>query len=76
MENIWNKELGLAMGFTGESLSQVVSSTQELDKLQPPFTVWTKDRVYFPVVYSSTSRWVESVPRNPCQEEVENFLEW
>lgn len=76
MENIWSKELRLAMDFAGEGDSRVVASTQNLEKLQPPFTVWTQDRVYFPVVYSSTSCWVESVPRNPCLEEVENFLEW
>ena len=30
-----------------------------------PFTVWTKDFVYFPVVYDG-AEWVGSVPRNPC----------
>ena len=29
-----------------------------------PFTLWTKDRVYFPVQYDG-SEWCESVPRNP-----------
>ena len=31
------------------------------------FTLWTKNRVYFPVVYDG-SEWAESVPRNPCAE--------
>lgn len=30
-----------------------------------PFTAWTKDFVYFPVVYDG-AEWVGSVPRNPC----------
>jgi hypothetical protein len=29
-----------------------------------PFTIWTKERVYFPVVYDG-SEWVGSVSRNP-----------
>ena len=32
-----------------------------------PFTLWTHTRVYFPAVYDG-SEWVESVPRNPCNE--------
>jgi len=31
------------------------------------FTLWTKNRVYFPVVYDG-SEWASSVPRNPCNE--------
>ena len=31
------------------------------------FTVWTKDRVYFPTSYDG-AEWVESVPRDPCGE--------
>ncbi len=30
-----------------------------------PFTLWTKNWVYFPVMYDG-SEWVECVPRNPC----------
>lgn len=32
-----------------------------------PFTVWTEKRVYFPVCYDG-SEWVDSVPRDPCDE--------
>lgn len=32
-----------------------------------PFTAWTAKRVYFPAVYDG-SEWVESVPRDPCDE--------
>lgn len=32
-----------------------------------PFTLWTEERVYFPVVYDG-AEWVASVPRNPCDE--------
>ncbi len=30
-----------------------------------PFTAWSKDRVFFPLVYDG-AEWVGSVPRNPC----------
>lgn len=32
-----------------------------------PFTAWSKTRVYFPVCYDG-SEWVDSVPRNPCDD--------
>lgn len=32
-----------------------------------PFTLWTKRRVYFPVVYDG-AEWVCSAPRDPCDE--------
>ena len=32
-----------------------------------PFTAWTEDRVYFPAVYDG-AEWVNSAPRNPCDE--------
>lgn len=34
-----------------------------------PFTMWTTNRVYFPIVYDG-SEWVGSAPRNPCEEAV------
>lgn len=36
-----------------------------------PFTAWSDSRVYFPVVYDG-SEWVESAPRNPCDEVMEH----
>ena len=36
-----------------------------------PFTLWTATRVYFPARYDS-SQWVESVPRNPCDQATEH----
>ena len=32
-----------------------------------PFTLWTKERVYFPAVHDGAER-VASVPRNPCDK--------
>lgn len=32
-----------------------------------PFTLWTKDRVFFPTTYDG-AEWVGSVPRHPCEE--------
>ena len=31
------------------------------------FTLWTKNRVYFPVIYNG-AQWVGSVARHPCDE--------
>lgn len=36
-----------------------------------PFTLWTANRVYFPVVYDG-AEWVGSVPRDPCDEATEH----
>ena len=36
------------------------------------FILWTKSRVYFPIVYDG-SEWVESVPRNPRDEVPDYF---
>lgn len=33
----------------------------------PEFTLWTKNRVYFPVCYDG-AEWAASVQRNPCDE--------
>ncbi len=35
------------------------------DSLSEPFTLWTHNRVYFPVAYDKY-QWVKSVPRDPC----------
>ena len=37
-----------------------------------PFTLWTKKRVYFPVVYDG-AEWVDSVPRDPCEEKTRHI---
>ena len=36
-----------------------------------PFTAWSENYVYFPVVYDG-AEWVERVPRNPCNEATEH----
>ena len=36
-----------------------------------PFTAWSENRVFFPVCYDG-SEWVDSVPRNPCDEKTEH----
>jgi hypothetical protein len=38
-----------------------------LESKGKPFTLWTKERVYFPAIYNE-AEWVASVPRNPCDE--------
>lgn len=37
-----------------------------------PFTLWTANRVYFPVVYDG-EEWVGSAPRNPSSEAASHF---
>lgn len=37
-----------------------------------PFTLWTTERVYFPVCYDG-AEWAGSVPRNPCEEVSRHF---
>lgn len=40
-----------------------------------PFTVWTEDWVYFPVVYDGAES-VGSAPRNPCDVATEHVGGW
>ena len=37
-----------------------------------PFTAWSYDYVYFPVVYDG-AEWVGRAPRNPCPEATEHM---
>ena len=37
-----------------------------------PFTLWTSNRVYFPVCYDG-AEWVDSVPRFPCEEKTNHI---
>jgi hypothetical protein len=79
MKVTWRKLLKNRMLSLGESWEDVVSTTltdEQADKEfsddyggkeGDPFTVWTRERVYFPGIYDG-AEWVASVPRNPCDE--------
>jgi hypothetical protein len=72
----WKHILTEAMIGNGETLADIVSNTMtdaEMDvefddgygnAAGIPFTVWTANNVYFPVVYDG-AEWVGSVSRNP-----------
>ena len=76
MRTCWKEQIEYEMGVSGETWEDVVSKTiteEELlvefdnsygSKEGIPFTLWTKNRVYFPCVYDG-SAWVYSVSRNP-----------
>jgi len=78
----WRKELTDAMEAHKESWGDVISQTEFNPDRKfyagygsaegEAFTLWTNKRVYFPVVYDG-SEWVESVPRNPCNEITDHF---
>lgn len=67
------------MATQGETRKDIISYTLTEEELDipfddgyggtegKPFTLWTKNRVYFPVQYDG-AEWVDSVPRNPCDE--------
>ena len=40
-----------------------------------PFTAWSEDWVYFPVVYDGLE-WVGTVPRNPCNKKTAHMGNW
>jgi hypothetical protein len=75
MEN-WETLLGEALKRHGESFADIESNTLTEEEMVKkfdagyggiegaPFTVWTKNYVYFPVCYDG-SEWVGSVSRNP-----------
>jgi len=81
--NTWRELITVEMEERGEAWGDVVGvacSEGELDRQfdsgyggseGAPFTLWTMDRVYFPAVYDGLE-WVASVPRNPCDEEMEH----
>lgn len=72
----WKEQILKGMNVVGETFQDVVSCTltdEELlkkfdDDYGPKeglaFTLWTSNRVYFPVVYDG-AEWVESVSRDP-----------
>jgi hypothetical protein len=72
----WQELITEAMEAVQETWADVVSTTlSDDDKVKAfnsgyggsegvPFTLWTTNRVYFPVVYDG-SEWVASVSRNP-----------
>lgn len=72
----WKKSIQIEMESNGDSFANVVSSTLSEEELNhnfdagygleegKPFTLWTNDYVYFPVMYDG-SEWCGSVPRNP-----------
>jgi hypothetical protein len=78
-QTTWQLELEKAMTKAGESGKEIVGCTltqQELDVKFPvdygaphgkSFTLWTANRVYFPVAVNGLE-WVESVPRYPNNE--------
>ena len=75
----WRKGLAEALQANGESFEHLVGNTMSDAEMDVEFydgygagggcafTVWTKDRVYFPAVYDGAT-WVANVPRNPCGE--------
>ncbi len=72
----WRDLLGKALQERGETWGEVESSTMtDADLDRPfdsghglnegcPFTVWTRNSVYFPLTYDGLE-WVGSVARNP-----------
>ena len=75
MEN-WKTMLDEALKENGESWDDVEANTMTEEEMAKgfdagyggtegcPFTIWTKNTVYFPVCYDG-AEWVGSVARNP-----------
>ena len=60
----------------GDIFGVKLTPTEQTEALDKPFlkewipyyfTLWTKERVYFPAEYDS-HQWCDSLPRNPCNE--------
>ena len=76
-QTTWRKEITSKMIENDETWDSVESCTLSQENLDiefddgfgnsmgKPFTVWTKNFVYFPAVYDGME-WADSVPRNPC----------
>jgi hypothetical protein len=74
----WRKALEEALANRGESFDDVEANTmteEEMDKefdpdytspeITAPFTVWTKNSVYFPTSSDGYDVWISVVSRNP-----------
>ena len=83
MNTTWKKEFEDAFKTTGDTLESIETtlSAEELEKEfdngyggaeGSEFTAWSKDWVYFPVVYDGVE-WVGYAPRNPCEIETEHW---
>lgn len=80
----WYEQISLAMAPHDDTWSNVVSHTMSEGQLHAQFndgyggpegcafTLWTKKRVYFPVMYDG-AEWVSSVPRSPCKEATQHI---
>ena len=81
----WRQLIKTELSRNNESFSDIISErSDELNWLDiefdcsygltegPSFTVWTENRVYFPVKYDG-SEWCASVPRHPCYEVVKHI---
>ena len=83
MDN-WKNLIKYEMQEQGETFDDVVECTLTEQQLLvefdsgygssrgEPFTLWTTNRVYFPVVYDG-AEWVESVSRNPDGKPTHHF---
>lgn len=74
----WREKLQKVFEYTKDNFSNIVTtlSQDELDETfddgwggseGAPFTAWSENYVYFPVVYDG-SEWIGWVPRNPCDK--------
>jgi len=84
MSTTWREEITEAFDTTGDYWSDVEAHTfinGEMDRVFDdgygsaegvPFTLWTTDRVYFPVVYDG-AEWVGWTFRNPCSHATDHF---
>lgn len=72
----WRQMLDYQLAKHNETLLSIVPDESVLDvefddgyggTEGPAFTAWSQTRVYFPVVYDG-AEWLESVPRDPCDE--------
>lgn len=74
MITTWRNLLKSAMERCGENLSDIIANTMTDEEMDTefdsdyggsegiPFTVWTENRVYFPVTYDG-NEWVGSISR-------------
>lgn len=81
--NTWKNMLKQAFENNKEDFSKMITTltdkelNEEFDdgyggSQGKPFTAWGEKRVYFPIVYDG-AEWVESAPRNPCDEKCFHF---
>jgi len=77
MNDTWHSKISEEMAIWGDSWDNLVAQVpsesawlhvESTEFMSQTFTIWTRDRVYFPAEYDMIAEFARSVARNPDGE--------